>query len=349
MFVTIRKSQKKSGTFSVNDQKINEQELVTLKNEFEFLQSKFKLSQDANEKLKSLYEDAVQETEENHRHIEYLETELSNVNEKLSETKADIDLIVTKKVKHISDEKRGIQVKHEKLCAEFKLLRQEKDDMQKDLNNATMAIKSSKKESQENFRKFEKQKFELESKIEKLTEFRLMKLGEEKELRTKLKKVDKKFKLLKEREANIQLQKNKENRNELDCNKNYRKVIVEKSEPFAQEVDIKFSEPSCNHIPQCSLRQPFPPPFGPLTYRQFDLQEGITAKEDKLVEIDSIADIKPVEKVEEFEPAEKEGVKKKNYMSKEQEKEFLKQFETALKTAFPETYANFSFEKDSTS
>ena len=119
VFVTIRKSQKKSGTFSVNDQKINEQELVTLKNEFEFLQSKFKLSQDANEKLKSLYEDAVQETEENHRHIEYLETELSNVNEKLSETKADIDLIVTKKVKHISDEKRGIQVKHEKLCAEF--------------------------------------------------------------------------------------------------------------------------------------------------------------------------------------------------------------------------------------
>ena len=70
-----------------------------------------------------------------------------------------------------------------------------------------------------------------------------------------------------------------------------------------------------------------------------------------------IDSLKPVENVEDIELDKKEsdtepGVKeedmeqtkqKKNYMSKEQEEEFLKQFEETLKTAFPETYANFSF------
>ena len=67
---------------------------------------------------------------------------------------------------------------------------------------------------------------------------------------------------------------------------------------------------------------------------------------EKDVELDQKeSDIEPVDKEEDVNQVDK----KENYVSQEQQEEFLKQFESVLKTAFPETYANFSFKKDSTS
>ena len=45
----------------------------------------------------------------------------------------------------------------------------------------------------------------------------------------------------------------------------------------------------CNHSPQCSFRQPLPPPIGPPTKEQSETRESVLKYEAKEKEIESCA------------------------------------------------------------
>ena len=76
-----------------------------------------------NENLKHLYEDATIEVEEKIDYIIILEDKVQIMYEKLAQAKSskEIDIKNFNKMKAIEEEKRLLQVKHEKLCAELKI------------------------------------------------------------------------------------------------------------------------------------------------------------------------------------------------------------------------------------
>ena len=133
-------------------------------------------------------------------------------------------------MKAIEEEKRLLQVKHEKLCAEFKNLKREINDLNFTNNASAIALKSAKKENKDASNNHEKKVKLLEEKIQELVEFRSEKLAEEKETKSRAKKVDKKIKQIEEREAKVKLkiielkkEQDKTFEEKLDANENVQK------------------------------------------------------------------------------------------------------------------------------
>ena len=84
-------------------------------------------------------------------------------------------------------DKRALEIKHEKLCAENKVLKNEKDDLNKELNVAKVALKTTRKEAKDNLQQFKKENKSLEEKIRNLLDFKNAKLSEERDLKIKTK------------------------------------------------------------------------------------------------------------------------------------------------------------------
>jgi predicted nucleic acid-binding Zn-ribbon protein len=49
----------------------------------------------------------------------------------------------------VSEEKRQLQIKHEKVCSDIKHLKQENTDLRKDLSSTNVALKAARKQVQE--------------------------------------------------------------------------------------------------------------------------------------------------------------------------------------------------------
>ena len=171
--------------------------------DFDQLKSRNFFLENSNIKLKQSLQDAVEELEEHTEIIDNLKSEVKNLTEELKEAHDKNDKAVQVKVKAFKEEKRMLQVKHENLCAEVKSLKTERDDLKKDLNANSVAIKSLEKENKETSKKFKKQVDLLETKIKALEEYKANKVAEEKELKAKVKKADRKLKSVLEKEAKI--------------------------------------------------------------------------------------------------------------------------------------------------
>jgi hypothetical protein len=165
--------------------------------------------ENSNLKLKQSYQDAVEEVEDKAEVIVNLETELSRMTAELKEMHGKYGEDAEFKIECEKEEKRTLQIKHEKACAEIKNLKGEKADLVKDLNAASVALKNIEKENKEVNCKFKKQVSNLEHKVSALEDYKTNKIAEEKDLKTKIKKADKKLKSVLEREAKIKLSKDK--------------------------------------------------------------------------------------------------------------------------------------------
>ena len=90
-----------------------------------------------------------------------------------------------------------------------KLIKSDLESGERELNSANVALTKSKKENKEISHKFEKQVKQMDLKVKDLENYKLVEVSEEREFRAKNKKVEKKIKSLKVREANLELEKTK--------------------------------------------------------------------------------------------------------------------------------------------
>ena len=215
-YITVRKSALKPPKPHIPDfqQSACDLELIP---QIEQLKSRCLFLENANRHLKSDYEDAVHEVEAKTKEVFELQRDLQNLHEQQQES-------IANKVKTSSDQKRALEIKHERVCAENKNLKNEIENTKKDLNSTKIALKSSRKETKDTSYKFEKKVEQLNDTIKDLEDYKVAKLSEEKELKVKLRKADKKMKSVKEREAKVELERIKTERTEhgekTDENKN---------------------------------------------------------------------------------------------------------------------------------
>ena len=66
------------------------------------------------------------------------------------------DRIIAGKIASFAEEKRSLQIKHEKTCAVNKSLKNDNENLKKDLNQSSVALKSAKKEIKDQTHKHEK-------------------------------------------------------------------------------------------------------------------------------------------------------------------------------------------------
>ena len=100
--------------------------------------------------------DAVDELEEKTKIVLDLENENESLREKLTESKIEFDKTLALRVKNVIEEKRQIQIKHERVCANNKNLKDEIDTCKKELNSANVALKCSKNDMKDASYKAEK-------------------------------------------------------------------------------------------------------------------------------------------------------------------------------------------------
>ena len=191
--------------------------------------------------------------------IAEFEATVKHLKNKLEVSRTETDNFVDAKVKVIKDEKRSLQIKHEKMCSETKTVKQENENLKKELNSLNVALKSAKKEIKDTSKEFERNILSLGDKIQNLNDYKVDKVAEEKELRSKLKKADKKLKLLGEREAKLELDKIKFERNQRsNCieNKLENNINTIESSPspaFENEPDIRKPTEETENVIECSI------------------------------------------------------------------------------------------------
>ena len=93
------------------------------------------------------------------------------------------------------------------MCKENKDLKEEKAQLSKEVNSLQVSIKSSKKDLKEATKTFDKKIGDYQLEIKTLIDFKSAKILEEKELKNKFKKVEKKLKNIQEKEAKIKIEK----------------------------------------------------------------------------------------------------------------------------------------------
>ena len=100
---------------------------------------------DTNVNVVSL--ELLKDIESKNLYISELEKSLKALSEELASCNQVkvIDATVNDKLKLCSDEKRSLQIKHDKTCADNKIPKQEKETLSKDLNSASVALKSSRR------------------------------------------------------------------------------------------------------------------------------------------------------------------------------------------------------------
>ena len=98
------------------------------------------------------------------------------------------DVAKNEKVKGIKVDNKILTEKLENKSLEFKHLKNDFDNLNKDKNALSVALKAAKAENKEHLKEFEKKKYELEKKVAELNEFKKIKLAEEREEKLRKKK-----------------------------------------------------------------------------------------------------------------------------------------------------------------
>ena len=112
--------------------------------------------ENSNLKLKQSYQDAVEELEDKAEVIVNLETEVRGLTAELNEMHGKYAKDAEIKIENEKEEKRMLQIKQEKACAEIKSLKAETADLIKELNATSVALKGVEKENKEANCKFKK-------------------------------------------------------------------------------------------------------------------------------------------------------------------------------------------------
>ena len=97
-------------------------------------------------------------------------------------------------LEHLKVENRKLGNKHEKNCEELKSSKINNEELSKELKTASVALKSAKKELKEEVIRHEKEAIQHIDEIKNLKEFKRQKCLEERELKKRQKKLNKKLK-----------------------------------------------------------------------------------------------------------------------------------------------------------
>jgi myosin heavy subunit len=261
IFLTIRKS------FNKNFLNMNQEpslvpsenlsalpgELQTLKSLNQALHAKVYYLENDKASLLKNYEDEVLTSESLKCNLDAKEEAIDNLLTKLENLESSNE--------NLKNEKEQIKKKHEKSCTEIKTLKVSEEELMKKHEDLSVALKTSKKESKDKIKDLDKLCANLEGKIQDLNHFKVTKLDEEKELKVKQKKAEKKLKLLVEREAKIRLKEEKikrealtldDNRNESIETKHESKPTVPIENMFEALNDIQPSDSIYNEVTNSS-------------------------------------------------------------------------------------------------
>ena len=145
-YVTVRKSPLKSPSTIrfTPDPQLSAMNLEST-GMIEKLRSSCDFLKQSNDNLKLELADTVDEIEAKTETLSALQSETKILREKLTESKEQIDEIVGNKTKHINEEKKALQAKHEQVCSEKKFIKSELESAKKVLNSADVALKGAKK------------------------------------------------------------------------------------------------------------------------------------------------------------------------------------------------------------
>ena len=180
LYLSIRKSiRKPSGIFIPefeNPELLeNELEQETCKQEIERLSSKCEALEKACEALKNNYEDAVNDSEKKYKYIIDLEAIVKTLHEKVGEEKAASEDTLTKEAKAAKEVNRLLQIKHEKICSDNRILKKESEDLKKEIDIKNVALKSALKETKDATKIHEKDVRKYENEIENLLNYKMSK------------------------------------------------------------------------------------------------------------------------------------------------------------------------------
>ena len=226
-YLTIRKSFARHLTSEVKSSSELVQDLLScvprssdldrLHLENETLRTQCQFLENEKSSLTSNLEEEILNNLSSKTRLELSENRLNNVQDKFESLET--------KYQKLKTEKELLEKRHEKNCAEFRISKSESEDLSKELNSLSVALKSAKKQLKDETFKHEKIVSKHVAKIQDLEEFRLEKCSEEKEFKKKQKKLNQKLKKVHESEAKLKLSKLEvkpkltlidENRNEPD-------------------------------------------------------------------------------------------------------------------------------------
>lgn len=170
-----------------------------------------------------------------------LETENKELIESLAKVEQSVE-----NVKAIRSENKSLKEKLESRSLEFKHLKSDLENINKEKNILAVALKTSKAEIKDQRKGFEKKSSELEKKVVELNDFKKNKLAEERELQRKNRKEIKK--------ANQKMKKEKEKKDSAEVNpikkdpdpKLAEDPVLEIKVP-SDENDIVEQKPDLNH------------------------------------------------------------------------------------------------------
>ena len=169
-----------------------------------------------------------------------IKTELESLSKSNKKSNSE-NLKANSEASKIKEEKRVLQIKHEKVCAEIKIVNNEKEDLVKKCHALSVADKTKQKEIFEAQKRFNMKNEELKNKVIDLEVFREQKLTEERAFKHQEKKIEKKDKRELPKEAKLKVDEMKFIRTGakcLDTNGNEAlKVTIEEENVETKNVD----------------------------------------------------------------------------------------------------------------
>ena len=141
-------------------------------------------------------------------------------------------------MKKLQQEKKLLEKKHQIVSAESKTSKTQINDLEKDIRGTSVALKSSKKDLKEEALRHEKTVINLKKKIEDLEKFKARKSLEEKEIKVKEKKLNKKLKNVSDIEAKLEFLKAKTSERPTLNDINENEPICNDDVATSQQVDV---------------------------------------------------------------------------------------------------------------
>ena len=157
------------------------------------LEDKIHQLESTNASLRRNYEEELYECEALKIKLDETLEKLENLQSNFNEKEVDLE--------SLKYTKKQLEIKHEKTCSEQSRLKGEVGELTKELAQASVCIKTLKKEAKETHANHQKVVKRNNDTIENLNKYKSQKLSEEKDLKIKEKKLNKRIKNLEEREA----------------------------------------------------------------------------------------------------------------------------------------------------
>ena len=197
----------------MDDKNDYNQNLQDQKSKNQILHSKSDMLEHERSELLRDYEEEVSVSEVLTIELKNTKSKLNNLETKFATIKATMNLDRIEKERSCFEQSKS--------SLQIEALSDTNDELTKEIKALSLFINNAKKDAKDQFNEKEKMILKQVKIIEELENFKSIKNWEEKELKSKLKKVDKKLKAIGEREAKLKLQqKEADKRLELDVDEN---------------------------------------------------------------------------------------------------------------------------------